>query len=51
MIDFDDILEPVIDYNTVELAKTGDADKRMIVVEYGLKANQEAASAALRDLT
>jgi len=38
-------------YDTVELAKTGDADKRMIVVEYGLKANQEAASAALRDLT
>lgn len=38
-------------YDTVELAKTGDADKRMVVVEYGLKSNQEAASAAVRDLT
>jgi hypothetical protein len=38
-------------YDTVELAKTGDADKRMVIVEYGLKSNQEAASAAIRDLT
>lgn len=37
-------------YDTVELAKTGDADKRMVVVEYGLQSNQEAASAAIRDL-
>lgn len=38
-------------YDTVELAKTGDADKRMVIVEYGLQSNQEAASAAVRDLT
>lgn len=38
-------------YDTIELAKTGDADKRMVIVEYGLKSNQEAASAAVRDLT
>jgi len=35
----------------VDLAKTGDADKKMILVEYGLKSMQEAASGAVRDLT
>jgi hypothetical protein len=37
-------------FTTVELAKTGDADKRMIVVEYGLQSSQEAASGTIRDL-
>jgi len=37
--------------NTQELAKTGDADKRMLITEYGLKAKQEAASGAVRDLS
>lgn len=36
---------------TEELAKTGDADKRMLITEYGLKSKQEAASGAVRDLT
>ena len=35
----------------IDLAKTGDADKKMLVVEYGLQSNQEAASGAVRDLT
>jgi hypothetical protein len=35
----------------VDLAKTGDADKKLIVCEYGLQSNQEAASGAIRDLT
>lgn len=37
-------------FETVELAKTGDAEKRMLIAEMGLKANQEAASAQIRDL-
>lgn len=37
---------------TVEtLAKTGDADKRLLVCEYGLQSNEEAASGAIRDLS
>ena len=35
----------------VDLAKTGDADKKLLVCEYGLMSNQEAASGAVRDLT
>jgi Family of unknown function (DUF5309) len=35
----------------VDLAKTGDADKKLIVWEYGLQANQEASGGAIRDLT
>jgi hypothetical protein len=35
----------------VDLAKTGDADKKLLVCEYGLQSNQEAASGAIRDLT
>ena len=34
----------------VDLAKTGDADKKLLVCEYGLQSNQEAASGAVRDL-
>jgi hypothetical protein len=37
--------------NTQDLAKTGDADKRMLITEYGLKSKQEAASGAIRDLS
>jgi len=38
-------------FNTIDLAKTGDAEKRMIVVEYGLKVNTEAAHGLAADLT
>jgi len=38
-------------YEVVSLAKTGDADKRMLIVEYGLQSSQEAASGAIRDLS
>ena len=36
---------------TVELAKTGDADKRQLLTEYTLEARQEKSSGAIRDLT
>jgi len=32
------------------LAETGDAQKRLLVVEYGLQSNEEAASGAIRDI-
>lgn len=35
----------------VELAKTGDAEKRMVIAEFGLKVNQEAAHGIVADLT
>jgi hypothetical protein len=38
-------------FATEELAKTGDAEKRMILVEWGLKVNTEAAHGAAYDLT
>ncbi len=38
-------------FNTVELAKTGDAEKRMIIVEYGLEVTNEKAHAIVADLT
>lgn len=38
-------------FQTIELAKTGDAEKRMIVVEWGLKVNTEAAHGLAADLT
>lgn len=34
-----------------ELAKTGDAEKRLMLVEYGLKVNNEAAHGIVADLT
>jgi hypothetical protein len=37
-------------FRTEVLAKTGDAEKRMIIVEYGLKVRQQKAMAAVRDL-
>ena len=38
-------------FQTVELAKTGDAEKRLITVEYGLKVNTAAAPGLAADLT
>lgn len=38
------------EFNVEQLAKTGDAEKRLLVVEYGLQSNEEAASGAIRDL-
>jgi len=37
--------------NQVPLAKTGDAEKRMLIVEYGLKVKTEAAHGIAADLT
>ena len=37
-------------FQTIDLAKTGDADKKLLLCEYGLQSNEEAASAAIRDL-
>lgn len=37
-------------YQATELAKTGDAEKRLLVVEYTLEARQEKASGVIRDL-
>jgi hypothetical protein len=37
-------------FQTVELAKTGDAEKRMLVVEWGLKVHNEKAHGAVYDL-
>lgn len=39
------------DYSVENLSKTGDAEKRMLIVEYGLRAENEAASGAIRDLS
>lgn len=38
-------------FKTVPLAVTGDADKSMLIVEYGLKVHNEAAHAGIFDLT
>ena len=38
-------------FDTVDLAKTGDAEKKLITVEYTLEARQEKASAAVKDLS
>jgi hypothetical protein len=37
-------------FQTIRLAKTGDAEKRMLLVEWGLKVNQEAALGLAGDL-
>jgi len=42
------ILRPI---QQMELAKTGDAEKRMMLVEYGLKVNNQAAHGIVADLT
>jgi hypothetical protein len=38
-------------FQTQLLAKTGDSEKRMLIVEYGLKSKNEKASGAIRDIT
>lgn len=38
-------------YEVRKLAKTGDADKSQLIVEFGLESTNEAASAQIRDLT
>jgi hypothetical protein len=37
-------------FSTEALAKTGDAEKRMLIVEWGLKVNNEAAHGLCADL-
>ena len=37
-------------FETVDLAKTGDADKKLLTVEYTLESRQEKASGAVKDL-
>jgi len=39
------------DFQTSDLAKTGDSDKKMILVELGLRVKNELAHGAVRDLT
>jgi len=38
-------------FRTEKLAKTGDAEKRMLLIEYGIKVKNEAAHALAADLT
>jgi hypothetical protein len=38
-------------FQTIDLAKTGDSEKRQILAEYALVAKQEAASGIVADLT
>ena len=42
------VLRPI---EQIELAKTGDAEKRLMLCEYGLKVNNEAAHGIVADLT
>ena len=42
------ILRPI---QQTELAKTGDAEKRLMLVEYGLKVSNQAAHGIVADLT
>ena len=39
------------DFQSTELAKTGDTDRKQILVEYTLEARNEAASGIVADLT
>lgn len=39
------------DYNTSDLAKTGDAEKKLLLIEYGLRVKNEAALGLVADLT
>jgi hypothetical protein len=38
-------------FQQIELAKTGDSEKRELIVEWGLKVNNEAAHGVIADLT
>ena len=51
-LDFDLLkLATLRNFRTEKLAKTGDADKRMLLVEYTLRVNQEAGLGLAADLT
>lgn len=39
------------DFQTVDIAKDGDSDKKMLLVEYGLQCNNEAANGKIRYTT
>jgi Family of unknown function (DUF5309) len=39
------------DFDLIDLATTGDAERRMLIVEYGLKVNNQAAHAKVADLS
>ena len=43
-------LQSLRSFQVVDLAKTGDADKKLLIAEYGLQANQEVANGVIRDL-
>lgn len=50
-IDFEFVeIDFLREFNTVELAKTGDAEKRMLLAEWGLRVDQEAALGLAADL-
>lgn len=52
LIDFDYVsIATLRPFQTVQLAKTGDAEKRMLLVEHGLKVKQEAALGLAADLS
>lgn len=52
ILDFDLIsLRYLRPFKTVPLAKTGDAEKRMLIAEYGLQVNQEKGLALVTDLS
>jgi len=39
------------DFQTVDIAKDGDSDKKMLIVEYGLRCGNEAANGKMKDGT
>jgi hypothetical protein len=39
------------DFQTVDIAKEGDSEKKMLLVEYGLRCGNEAANAKIRYTT
>ena len=44
-------VEYLRDFQTVDIAKEGDSDKKMLLVEYGLRAGNEAANGKIRYTT
>lgn len=52
VIDFDFVqIDYLRSFRTEKLAKTGDAEKRMLLAEYGLRVKNEAALGLIADLT
>ena len=39
------------DFQTIDIAKTGDSDKKELLVEYGLRCGNEAANGKIRYTT